>query len=394
MEQQAVPPPAGLPASAAISLGSGWLMPAALVTFLLATVYLPAHQDGASGIAGIVALAAALYAAGLVIAAPRLARSAVLRLAGRRFRVVLIGIGEDELGDPSIAGRWRMLAIAAGATVSLLTVVAALLLASRAPASAYPHAVAAVAANVALFSALGTLVPAPPFVGWSLVLTVLDLAGTPRAARLRRAARVGRVLATPLLVAGATLLAPLDPWMAIPLGALAVVYVWRATDLAVGRDALARFLEAHTVGQLARPPILRVRPDDAMTPPTLARRRPGGAVFVEGNGFLVVAIGTHRLRRAGTGSEGRPGAAWRSVMVPLARLPWLERSEPATSLTEVLRASGVVLVAAAGEIRAVEEDALLDQAAAWSRGGTNPSARRGAPPVTLAAEGSSDIDQG
>ena len=368
MEHPALPAQTGHAGSRAVSLGNGWLMPAALIAFLLAAVYLPAHRDSAPGVSGLIALIAALYAAGMVIAAPRLARGAVLRIAGQPFRVVLLGGGEDEIGDPGVPGRLRLLAIAVGASVSLVLFVAGLQLASRAAVGSYPHAVATVAANVALISALGTLVPSPPFVGWSLALTVLDMAGTPRATRIRTAARLGRFVATPFIIGAAALATRLDPWMAIPLGLLGIAHVWHSTDVEVGGDTLARFLDAHTVGDLARPPMLRVGPDDLVTRDTLGGRGDRGAVFVEERHFVVGAIGTHRLRSAGAGHGRRAETPWRATMVPVARLSWLHGSEPATRVPDALRPSGVVLVIIESEIWAIEEDDLFDQAAAWARG--------------------------
>ncbi len=387
MDNPSVPSRPGQPDPAAITLGTGWLMPAAIVTFVLATGYLPAHAKGAPGFGALLALVATLYAAGLVIAAPRLARSAILRLAGRPFRVVLLGAGDDALTDPGVAGRWRLLAIATGGAVSLLVLLAALRLASVVSVDAYPHALAAVAASVALLSALGTLVPAPPFVGWSLLLTVLDLTGATPRARIRRAARAGRLVATPAIAAAAALGTLLDPWMAIPLGLLAVAHVWHATTLEVGRDSLQRFLEAHTVGDLARPPLLRVRPDDIIATATLGGRGARGAVFVEDDRSLVGAIGTRRLIR--TLGDRRAGVAWRTSMVPVAQLPWRRRNEPAGCVIEALHASGVVLVLNERETWAIEEDDLFDQAAAWVRA-TDPPGRQHASGATRASRVSSD----
>ncbi len=359
-----------------ISVGSGWIAPAALVAIIVATAYLPAHQQGPFGVATVIALMATLYSVAVIVALPRLLRALVLRLAGRPFHVVLLGATGEELDDPGTPARWRMTAILAGTVAAVLAALASLWLAVGAPPDGYGHAIAVVSADTATLVALGTLVPAPPFVGWSLVLAVVDAAGVPRASRAKRAAGLARAIGTPLILAATTLATLADPLMALPLGLVLVAYVWRSTAVAVGREALVRFLEAHRVGDLVRPPIARVRPDDPIPSGLFAEAGPRGAVFVERGGFLVGAIGTHRLRHAA--DRLRSDGTWAGSMAPVAALSWLDASEPATRVLQAIRALGVVLVLVDAEIQAIEEDDLFEQAAAWSRGGTSP-ARREAP---------------
>ncbi len=358
-------------AGPSVSVGHGWLMPAALVTFFLATAYLPAHEPGAPGIDALIALLAALYAAGLGVAAPRLARAVVLRLVGQPIRVVLLGATGDELSDAQIAARWRLAAIAAGGVAALVALSIATALVVASPTESYRHAIAVASANVALLVGIGTVAPAPPFVGWSLVLAILDGLGVARATRTPRAAALARGIAIPLILGVALLAAPLDPWMTLPLALLALAYVWYATTIAIGRDGLDRFLEAHRVADLARPPIRRVAREEQVPAEFLADRRSRGAVFVERAGFLIGAIGTHRLRWA-AGPGRATGASWAAAMVPVAQLRWLHVSDPATRVRDALRAGGVALVIVGSEIQAIEEDDLFDQAAAWVRSDTTP----------------------
>ncbi len=188
MEQPSRPLQPERPGGPSISIGTGWLLPAALVTFIVATGYLPAHGEGAPAPDALLALAAALYVAGLAIVAPRAVRALVLRLAGEPVRLVLLGTTGDELSDPRIAARWRLLAILSGALVALLTLLASVAFGSASASETYRHAIAMVAANVALLVVLGSVVPAPPYVGWSLLLTILDGIGVARTSRARRAA--------------------------------------------------------------------------------------------------------------------------------------------------------------------------------------------------------------
>lgn len=336
-----------------MALGRGWLWPAAAVSAVLALAYLPAH--GVRDVLDLLAsTAAALGLVALSVAAPRVAIRGVLHVRGP-FQ--LIGGRISALDDPERRPAHRLLALAVSAAVSASGLAAAAALSAAIPAERSAHAVSLVVLAANAWLLFGNLVTAPPFGGWSLLLAVLDGLGTPRHRRLARARRIGRpsVLAVSLLLAAG----------AVAVGHLALLvvatllawYGWIATAVAEVDDMLDRYLERRRLGDLLRPATVQVDADEPVSELT-ASHRPTEVTLVFSRAGLIGAVGPRQL-------AGLPASAVRlrceQIMVPLAELPILPATAPATDLLPLLRRHGFVLGWTGAGFGSIEEHDLLKQ---------------------------------
>ncbi|MBI3747308.1 MAG: hypothetical protein HY262_00440 [Chloroflexi bacterium] len=175
-----------------ITVGSGWLWPAAVVAIYVALFYVPGHSPASGGSEDLVATIGALYVVALSVVGVRLLRGVILRAGGGHEAIVLLGRGPDPLTSGTIQPRWRLTAVAAGLLAPGAAAVAAWQLAAAADPTTYAHAIASLALSVNVVIAAGTLIPAPGFPGWALLLGIVDSAGVPPGLRVRRAARIAR----------------------------------------------------------------------------------------------------------------------------------------------------------------------------------------------------------
>lgn len=351
-----------------LALGRGWAWPATFVALFIGLAYLPAHRAGGGGGDGLVAAVAALYVVGLAVALPRLARAAILRLAGSSDTIVLIGYAGDRLSSATIRPRWRLAAIAAGLMTSLLGVIGGVALAGVAEPASYAHAVASIVLGANAVVAVGTLVPIPGYTGWALLLSAVDAAGTPVELRVWRAARLGQGIAFPLFLLvgmGAALLG--DPMLMLA-GFMVAMLSWTQTDLAVGRDQIARFLADRVAGDVARPVTIGAGADD-LVDTLLTRAGPGRAVAtVEARGALVGAIGPLQLAKH---DPARAEQRCSDVMVPIGGVPLLPANTPASSLLVAFGRRGFVLVRMPNGLGYVEAADLLDRILGDESGGVS-----------------------
>jgi hypothetical protein len=345
-----------------IAFGRGWWWPATFLGAFLVLIYLPTHHSGAGGVGGLVASVAALYALGLSVALPRLVRGSVLRRGGSRDPIVLLGRGADPFLSIGIRPRWRIAAIGVGMAVSLTGAIVSALLLDTADSTTYTHAVATLALGVNVALVAGAFVLAPGFLGWTLLLSLVDAAGSEPDQRVRIAARLARSIGFPVLLLVGVAAALLGDPMLTVLGFLLAAFTWTGTRLAVSHDAIARFLESHLVGDVARPATSHADADE------LVENLPGPmdgeakVTLVETSGALVGAIGPLQL---GGRDRFHRGERCSELMVPLSSLPLLRPTAPATVLLPALGRHGFAIVTAADGLGHVEASDLLETIQAW-----------------------------
>lgn len=344
-----------------VTLGSGWQVPAAIVTVIVVLLYLPAHGGSTGSLDGLMAAIAGLYVVGLSVAGTRLVRGLILRAGGAREPIALLGRGPDVLASAAIRPAWRLAGLGAGIVAPLAAVVLAMASAGAAAPDSYPHAVASLALAVNAVIAAGAVIPAPGYSGWALLLALVDAAGATADTRVARAARLARLAGSPILVAGGILAALLgDPMLSV-LGLFLGFTAWRHTRLAVEQDAIMRFLASHTAGDVARPITHRVSADE---PAERLVGRPGAqaAVWaVEAGRAVLGAIGPRQLADL----RGRPGRRCGEAMVPLGSLGLIAQSAPATAILPDLVRHGVVLVAGPDGLGSMDPDSLREQVRIW-----------------------------
>lgn len=353
--------------STTLAIGAGWVWPTAFVALYVSLVYLPTHHTGPGGGDGFVAALGALYAVGLSVVLPRLIRGGILRAAGSREPIVLLGHSADALLSHTIRPRCRLAAIVTGVLVSTAAALGSAALAGVAEEATYAHALVSLALGANLLIVAAAAVPIPGFTGWALLLALVDAAGIRTDQRVRRAARIAQAVGFPgFLLAG--LAAGLLGDLMLSLAAfLLALFTWTRTDVAVGHDAIARFLASHSVGDLARPAASRADADESVADLIERLTDVGVVTLVEVGGALVGAIGPRqlaardRLRREQRCSE---------LMVPLARLPLLPATTPAAGLVSQVGRYGFALVRGLPPIGYVEASDLLVRILATA--GANP----------------------
>jgi len=341
------------------ALGTGWIWPAAVVSLFIAVIYLPSHHSSGGGGEGLVAAIAAVYVVGLSVVLPRLVRGGILRLAGARDPIVLLGrASEASTGSGAVRARWRIGAIAAAGGVSAIGVLGGVALSGIAEPSTYAHAIAALFLGTNAIVVAGMLVPIPGFTGWALLLAFIDAAGTPADLRVRRAARLVQAIGFPIFLLVGLAAAFIGDPMLMLVGFLLAMLSWTQIDLAVGRDAIDRFLAGRLAGDVARPIRVHAEADDLADDLDGKPVNPRAVIAVETSGALVGAIGPRQLAER---DRARSGDRCSDVMVPIGSVPLLPADTPATSILSVLGRRGFVLVRMPGGLAYVEAADLLDR---------------------------------
>ena len=337
----------------AVALGRGWLWPASVITALLALSYLPGHgvRDGLDLLASTVAAAGLLA---LSVAVPRSIRGLILHAGGP---LVLFGTAHTSLDRFDRPAGRRLLAIAASIGVSALAVWASALMAASLPVERSAHAVSLIVFSVNGWLLLSNLVTAPPLGGWSLLLVLLDVVGTPPHRRLVRARRLGRVgiLAAAILLAAWSLAIG---HLMLLLGATVLAwYGWIATGVAVADDAISRFLGGRRVGDLLRPVATQFDTDEPISEVT-AKRHPNEVALIFSAAGLAGAIGPRQIAGISGGVEA---LRCEQVMVPIRELAIVPATAPAVSLLPQLGRHGFVVAWAGGGFGYVEEQDLFER---------------------------------
>lgn len=362
-----------------LTLGSGWLWPVAFGAAIVALFFVPGHNPAASGGDDLVATVAVLYVVGLIVIGVRLIRGVILRAGGSRDPIVLLGRGPDPLLAAAIRPRWRLAAIAAGLAATLTGVFISNRLAALAEATSSAHLIAGLALIVSAVIAVGSLIPAPGFSGWALVLGIVDGAGTRPDRRIRRAAILARSIGMPILVAAGVAAGLLgDPMLMLIAFYLAFV-TWSGSQAATAQDDAARFMAAHGAGEVARPLVDHAQGDERIVDLMARLRTDIAVVAVEGVGGSVLgAIGPRQLAtRNDTNHDHRCSDA----MVPLASLRLLASASPAIDLLPEIARHGFALVREPEGLGYVEKSDLARQIRIWlalgDRGGRLGRRREG-----------------
>ena len=346
------------PTSSLFTIGPGWVWPAVLVGLAVALIYVPGHHASAGALDGLIASVGGLYVIGISVVLVRVARGAILRLAGSSAPIVILGSGPETATDVRIRARWRLAAVLGGTLVAAGGILASGWLSSQAGPSTYAHALATLGLGTNLALAAAILVPAPGFAGWGLVVALVDAAATPVDRRIRRAAALARIIGVP--IAGALVVAALalgDP-MLVLLGVMLTMFISMQSGLAVGHDVIARFLLGRVAGDLARPLDSHADADEPVE--GLVARLPAMTVVtaVEASGALVGAIGPLQL---GARDRMRGGQRAADVMVGLAQLPLLPASTAGADVLAAIARYGFALVRAEHGLAYVEANDLLAQ---------------------------------
>ena len=375
--------------SGLVTVGPGWAGSAVVAALMVSLIYLPSHNANAnaSAVDGLIAAVAALYVIGLSVSLVRLVRGALLRLAGSPEPIVVLGRGPETIVDARIPASWRLAAVLTGTLVAALGTVGSAWLGLQANAATYAHALATLGLGVNFAVAASILVPAPGFMGWALMLALVDAAGTPFDQRIPRAARVARALGIPAVVAlGVAAVALGDP-MLVLLAAMLTVVIATRTRLAVGQDAIGHYLEGRVAGDLARPIVSHADAHEAVD--AILQRSPAAAVVtaIEVSGALVGAVGPAQL--ADRDLEHRDQRI-SQLMVGLAELPLVAASTPAGDVMPMLPRHGFVLVRAEDGLRYIEAIDLLEQI----RGAGRPSAASNGPRETARSGALGQRDRG
>lgn len=357
-----VAPSQGEQPAGPVTLGSGWLWPAAFVAMFVALFYVPGHSPASGGSDDLVATIGALYVVGLIVVGVRLLRGTILRAGGSHQPIVLLGRGPDPLTSEAIRPRWRLTAVAAGAIAPVAAALAAWQLAAAADPTTYAHAIASLALSVSAVIAAGALIPAPGFPGWALLLGIVDSTGAPLEQRVRRAARIARAVGAPILFAAGIAAALLGDPMLMLLGFVLGFLTWSGGQAAAAQDATARFLAAHTAGEIARPIANDAAPDELIGNLMGRLRTDNTIVTVEAGGGVVGAIGPRQLAaRDALKRDERCTEA----MVPLGSLRLLGPASPAVDLLPEIARHGFALVTGPDGLGYVEASDLGRQIRIW-----------------------------
>ena len=380
-------PPQGEHAAGRVTLGSGWLWPAAFVAMFVALFYVPGHNPSSAGRDDLVATIAVLYVVGLSVVGVRLVRGIIVRAGGSREPIVLLGSGPDPLISEAIRPRWRLAAVAAGAIAPVAAAVAAAQLAAAADPTTNAHAIASLALGVNAVIAAGVLVPAPGFPGWALLLGVVDSAGARPDQRVRQAARVARSVGVPILLAAGAAAALLGDPMLMFLGFVLGFLTWSGSQAAAGQDAIVRFLAAHAAGEVARPLASHAAPDEPIGDLVVRLRTDNAVVAVEASGGVLGAIGPRQLTARGVVKRDERCT---EAMVPLGSLRLLGPASPAVELLPEIARHGFALVTGPDGLGYVEAADLGRQIRIWvalgdRRAGRGSRRRRGGHPADSVA---------
>lgn len=349
--------------SGLVTVGSGWLWPAVVAALLVAFVYVPAHHRSSGGADGLVAAVAILYALGLSLTAPRLIRGIVLRAGGARDSIVLLGRGPDTLTAESVRAGWRLAAVAVSVAFSLVAAAVAARLSVTADPTTYGHAVVDLAAVVNLVLAGAVLVPAPGLMGWALLVGLVDALGVPAERRVRRAARLARLVGIPVLLSIAGLAAVLVDPMFLLIGVVLGLLTWTQGEAVVRADATVRFLAGHRAGDLVRPATSHVDPERPLDDLLAHRAAHHVVTIVDGGGGVQGAIGP---RQIAAHPAARVGERCRDVMVPVAALRPVAGASPATDVLACLATHGFALVTGPDGLGYVEASDLAVQVRIWT----------------------------
>jgi hypothetical protein len=354
-------PPRGGQAGRTLTLGSGWLWPAVLAVLFVVLLYVPSHpsRGGMDRAAESLAL---VYILSLSLMTPRLLRGVIVRYGGGRGPIVLLGRGPDMLTAESIRARWRLAGVAASTAASLAATFVAARLAVATDPTSYQHGVVALAFGANLAIAAGILVPAPGFAGWALLLGLVDGAGVRPDRRVRRAARIAQIVGVPILLAVGVAAALVGDPMFLVIAFVLALITWTQSTAVVGRDATAQFLAAHRAGEIVRPIIRHVDPEETLDGLLAYPRADHVVTMVEVGGCVLGAIGPRQL--AGRGSVSRRERC-REVMIPLAALRPATAASPAAELLPKLGAHGFALVAGPDGLGYVEVSDLATQIRIW-----------------------------
>jgi hypothetical protein len=344
-----------------LTLGSGWAWPALLATLFVVLVYVPSHPSR-GGMDEAAASLALIYILGLSLMTPRLLRGVILRHGGGRGPIVLLGRGPAMLTEASIRARWRLAAVAASTAASLAAAFVAARLAVATDPTSYQHGVVALAFGANLAIAAGILVPAPGFAGWAALLGLVDGAGIGPDRRVRRAARIAQVVGVPIMLAVGVAAALVGDPMFLVIAFVLALITWTQSTAVVGRDATAQFLAAHRAGEIVRPIIRHVDPEETLDGLLAYPRADHVVTTVEVDGCVLGAVGPRQV--AGEGSLGGR-APCRDVMIPLAALRPLPASSPAADLLPMLGAYGFALVTGPDGLCYVEVSGLVTQIRIW-----------------------------
>jgi len=354
-------PPRGGQAGRTLTLGSGWVWPAVLAILFVVLVYVPSHPSR-GGMDEAAASLALIYILGLSLMTPRLLRGVVLRYGGGRGPIVLLGRGPEMLTSASIRARWRLAAVAASTAASLAATFVAARLADTANPVSYQHGVVALAFGINLVIAAGILVPAPGFAGWALLLGLVDGTGARPDRRVRRAARIAQVVGVPIMLAVGVAAALVADPMFLVIAFVFALITWTQSTAVVGRDATAQFLAGHRAGEIVRPIIRHVDPEETLDGLLAYPRADHLVTMVEVDGCVLGAIGPRQM--AGRGSVSRRERC-REVMIPLAALRPTAAGSPAAELLPILGAYGFALVAGPDGLGYVEVSDLAIQIRIW-----------------------------
>ena len=355
-------PPQGEHAAGPITIGSGWQWPAAFVAILVALLYVPGHNPWAGGSDNLVTTIGTLYAIALSVIAVRLLRGVILRAGGSREPIVLLGGGPDPLVSAAIRPAWRVAAVAAGMTVSVVGAVLAARLASIADPASSAHAIAGLALGTNGIIAARVLIPIPGFPGWALLLALVDAAGASLDRRVRQAAYVAQSIGVPVSLAAGIAAGLLGEPMLMFLGFVLGFLTWTGSQATVAQDATGRFLGTHLAGEVARPLVSSAASDEPIVDLVARLTTDYAVVTVEAGGGVVGAIGPRQLAARDAPAHDRRCS---DMMVPLASLRLLGSASRAVDLLPEIARHGFALVRDPDGLGYVEASDLGRQIRIW-----------------------------
>ena len=372
-------PPQGTRPAGLVTLGSGWVWPAAFVALIVGLFYVPGHNPSSGAGDDLIGTIGVLYVIGLSVTGVRLLRGIILRAGGSREPIVLLGRAPDPLNSATIKPHWRLGAVVAGAVVPVTMAIAAAQVVAGVGPGTNAHAIANLALGVNAVIAIGVLVPAPGFPGWALLLAVVDAAGARPDQRIRRTSRLAQSAGLLILAVAAIGAALLGHPMLMFLGFALGFVAWSGSQTAAAQDETVRFLAAHTAGEIARPMMNRSAPDEAIGDIVPRLRTEEAVLAVESGGGVIGAIGPRQLKARGTRKRDDRCA---DAMVPLASLRLVGPATPAVELLSEVARHGFALVTGPDELGYVEAADLGRQIGIWvalgdARSGADSKRRRG-----------------